>query len=146
MNSYLKKIMICSGLLVGAASLNAQTTYSGYFLDNYDYRFQMNPAFGNEKGFVSFPTLGNLNFNMHGNLHVSDVVYSLNGKTVLFTNPGISTSEAMSRIHDKNRPTKSTFFLLASRLLEATTRFHSAQLPTPTSLCRERSSRLQKRV
>ena len=103
MNSYLKKIMICSGLLVGAASLNAQTTYSGYFLDNYDYRFQMNPAFGNEKGFVSFPTLGNLNFNMHGNLHVSDVVYSLNGKTVLFTNPGISTSEAMSRIHDKNR-------------------------------------------
>lgn len=81
----------------------AQMTYSGYFLENYDYRFQMNPAFGNDKGFVSLPALGNLNMNVHGNLHVTDVVYSLNGKTVLFTNPGISDSEAMSKFGAKNR-------------------------------------------
>ncbi|MBD5312195.1 MAG: hypothetical protein HDS13_08610 [Bacteroides sp.] len=104
MNSCLKKIMICAAVAVGSVTgMSAQTTYSGYFLDNYDYRFQMNPAFGNEKGFVSFPALGNLNVNFHGNLHVKDVIYNLNGKTVLFTNPGISTSEAMSRFGDKNR-------------------------------------------
>lgn len=83
--------------------VSAQTTYSGYFLDNYDYRYQMNPAFGNDKGFVSFPGIGNLNINMHGNLHIKDVIYSLNGKTVLFTNPGISESEAMSKFGNKNR-------------------------------------------
>lgn len=100
----IKKIIICAGIsLCSTIGIFSQTTYSGYFLENYDYRFQMNPAFGNEKGFVSFPAIGNLNINMHGNLHVKDVVYTLNGKTVLFTNPGISESEAMKKFSAKNR-------------------------------------------
>ncbi|MBD5357223.1 MAG: hypothetical protein HDR88_09510 [Bacteroides sp.] len=103
MNSYIKKLMIGATLFAGTAGVSAQSTYSGYFLDNYDYRFQMNPAFGNDNGFVSFPALGNLNIHMRGNLHVNDVIYSLNGKTVLFTNPGINTSDAMSKFGDKNR-------------------------------------------
>lgn len=78
-------------------------TYSGYFLDNYTYRFQMNPAFGNDKGFVSFPVLGDINIGMHGTLNLSDVVYPLNGKTVLFTNPGISEKEVMGKFKDRNR-------------------------------------------
>lgn len=103
MKSYIKKLMICAGLATCAAGASAQSTYSGYFLDNYDYRFQMNPAFGNNNGFVSFPALGNLNIHMRGNLHLNDVLYSLNGKTVLFTNPGISEKEALSKFSDKNR-------------------------------------------
>ena len=102
MNS-IKKFMISAGILSCALGASAQTSYSGYFLDNYNYRFQMNPAMGNEKGFVSFPALGNLNLAMHGSIHVSDLVYPLNGKTVLFTNPGISESEAMSKFNDRNR-------------------------------------------
>ncbi len=94
-----------AALLASSAVTNglAQNTYSGYFLDNYDYRFQMNPAFGNERGFVSFPVLGNLNLALNGNLNLSDVIYNVDGRTVLFTNPGVSTSEAMSKFHDKNR-------------------------------------------
>jgi len=103
MNPTIKKLMIFAGGLVNVIGLNAQTTYSGYFLDNYDYRYQMNPAFGNEKGFVSFPALGNLNVHAHGNLHLNEVLYKLNGKTVLFTNPGISDNEAMGKFSDKNR-------------------------------------------
>ena len=35
---------------------------SGYFLEGYEYRHVMNPAFGpDRKGFVSFPFLGNIN-------------------------------------------------------------------------------------
>lgn len=94
-------IAVASLLSIQAAS--AQTTYSGYFLDNYDYRFQMNPAFGNEKNFVSMPVLGNFNLGLRGNLDLQDVVYNLNGKNVLFTNPGISASEAMSKFAEKNR-------------------------------------------
>lgn len=82
---------------------NAQTTYSGYFLDNYTYRFQMNPAFGNEKNFVSFPALGNLNLAFRGNLNLSDVIYSRDGRTMLFTNPMISAAEVMGNVGDKNR-------------------------------------------
>lgn len=103
MNSYIKKLMISAGILSCCAAVSAQTSYSGYFLDNYDYRFQMNPAFGNDGNFVSMPALGNLNIHMRGNLHVDDVLYNLNGKTVLFTNPGISVGEAMGKFNDKNR-------------------------------------------
>lgn len=102
MKTYIKSL-ICAGILSCAAGVSAQTTYSGYFLENYDYRYQMNPAFGNNNSFVSFPALGNLNIHVRGNLHVNDVLYNLNGKTVLFTNPGISEKEAMSKFHEKNR-------------------------------------------
>lgn len=97
------KSILVSAFVSGASLLQAQTTYSGYFLENYAYRFQMNPAVGNEKGFVSFPVLGNLNINLNGNLNLQDVVYSRNGKTMLFTNPEIPVSEAMSRFGKKNR-------------------------------------------
>ncbi len=103
MDFSIKKLMICAGILSCAIVAEAQMTYSGYFLDNYTYRFQMNPAFGNEKSFVSFPALGNLNLGTQGNLNVSDVVYPLDGKTVLFTNPGISEKEAMSKFSKRNR-------------------------------------------
>lgn len=95
--------MIGAGIFTCALGANAQHTYSGYFLDNYSYRFQMNPAFGNEKGFVSMPVLGNFNIGVKGNLHLSDIFYVKDGKTVLFTNPGISASEAMSKFNDRNR-------------------------------------------
>ncbi len=83
--------------IVAAASLcataSAQTnTRSGYFLDNYNYGYELNPAFGNEMNFVSIPVLGNINVGMRGNLHVTDIYHVVDGKTVLFTNPDVSSS------------------------------------------------------
>lgn len=97
-------------MVMGAASLNmaAQSTQTGYFLDDYTYRFQMNPAYGNSKGFVSMPGLGNLNVGMNGNLNLTDVLYNLNGKTTTFMNPGISTAEAMSKFDDVNKLSANT--------------------------------------
>lgn len=102
-NIKIKALAVSALVAAGLAGAHAQDTYSGFFVDNYDYRFQMNPAFGNERNFVSFPVLGNLNFAMRGNLNVSDIFYKLDGRTVLFTNPGIGTDEAMSKFGDKNR-------------------------------------------
>lgn len=90
-------------LWTGAFAATAQTTYSGYFLDSYNFRYQMNPAFGNDKHFIGFPALNNMNIAMRGNLDVQDVIYKLDGKTVLFTNPGISAAEVMKNIKDRNR-------------------------------------------
>lgn len=87
------------GAVMGAT---AQNTNSGYFLDNYIYRYQMNPAFGNSDNFVSMPALGNLNIAMHGNLQLSNVLFNRDGNTVLFTNPLVSVEDALSRIHDRN--------------------------------------------
>lgn len=103
MNTKIKAAAASAALILASASAGAQNTYSGYFLDNYTYRFQMNPAFGNDKNFVSFPAFGNLNLAMRGNLHLTDVVYNRGGKTVLFTNPEVGVSEAMDKFGDKNR-------------------------------------------
>ena len=89
--------------MAAALCASAQNTNSGYFLDGYTYRYQMNPAIGNDKGFVSMPGLGNLNVAVRGNLHLRDVIYNVNGKTCLFTNPGISASEVLDGFSDRNK-------------------------------------------
>ncbi|MCH5238822.1 MAG: hypothetical protein J1F38_01230 [Muribaculaceae bacterium] len=87
----MKKYIFGALALLGVLTTNAQTnTYSGYFLDNYLYRFQLNPAMGNDYNFVGFPGLGNLSIETEGTLHMSKLLYNLNGKTVLFTNPGLT--------------------------------------------------------
>lgn len=100
------KAAIAGLALISFASASAQHTYSGYFLDNYTYRYQMNPAFGNKDGFVSFPVLGNVNIAMRGNLHLTDVLYNVGGKTVLFTNPEVypnNPSAAVNKFKNVNR-------------------------------------------
>lgn len=97
------RILAIGGFMAAALCASAQNTASGYFLDEYTYRYQMNPAMGNEKGFVSMPGLGNVNVAVRGNLHLSSVLYNVNGKTCLFTNPGVSAAEALDGFHDKNK-------------------------------------------
>lgn len=103
MKTSIKTILGAAAVALCAAPAVAQNTYSGYFLDNYTYRYQMNPAFGNEKGFVSFPLLGNFNTHIRGTLHVSDIIYARDNTTMLFTNPAIGTKEAMDKFEDMNR-------------------------------------------
>lgn len=90
--------MICA-----TAAVTAQNTRSGYFLEDYTYRFQLNPAMDNSKGFIAMPALGNMNVSMNGTLKVSDVIYNVDGKTTTFLNPGVSAQEVMDNISDKNR-------------------------------------------
>lgn len=88
-----KHILLTAAIALATfATTSAQHTYSGYFLDNYTYGYEMNPAFGNENNFVSMPALGNLDIAMRGNLHLNKVLYNVDGKTVLFTNPGVPES------------------------------------------------------
>ncbi|MDE5790458.1 MAG: hypothetical protein K2H96_04425 [Muribaculaceae bacterium] len=100
----IKKIAFCAALAAAALPISAQkSTYSGYFLDNYMYRFQMNPAFGNDQNFVSMPGLGNINVSLSGNLHLTDVVSPLGNRTVLFTNPGINTNIALKNFGNREK-------------------------------------------
>lgn len=94
-----------AALLAAAAAsgASAQNTYSGYFLDGYTYRYQMNPAMTDSTNFVAMPGLGNINVGMEGNLHLRSVLYNVDGKTVLFTNPGVSTDKVMDNIHSTNK-------------------------------------------
>ncbi|MCM1520620.1 MAG: DUF5723 family protein [Lachnoclostridium sp.] len=87
--------------VAGAAS--AQNLNSAYFTDGYLYRYQLNPAFANEKNFVSIPALGNINVGVNGTLHLKDVLYNVNGKTTTFLNPAVDTNEFLNNIGNNNR-------------------------------------------
>lgn len=103
MNNIKKSLLTVIAAAAAATPVIAQEASTGYFLENYNMRWQMNPALGNRNSYVGFPGLGNLNIASSGNLNPTDIVYSLNGKTVLFTNPGISTAEVMGNLSDVNR-------------------------------------------
>ncbi|MDE7411828.1 MAG: hypothetical protein K2M94_07300 [Paramuribaculum sp.] len=99
----IRHISLLSLALAASLGSSAQNTRSGYFLPDYTYRYEMNPAYENSLNFVSMPVLGNLNVNMHGTLGVSDVLYNIDGRTTTFLNPGISASEVMDNIGNSNR-------------------------------------------
>lgn len=95
---------VIASALALAPSAAAQNLLTGYFDDNYLYRYQSNPAFGNEgNGFVSFPGLSNVNITMNGTIGVSHLLYNVNGKTTTFLNPGVSASEVLDGMKDKCR-------------------------------------------
>lgn len=105
------RILIPVALAAVALPAAAQSTYSGYFLDNYMYSFEMNPAKMNmgKHGFVGMPVLSNMNVDMGGNLHVSDLLYKNPNKdegekkTVLFANPNLGVNEVMSKFSKVNK-------------------------------------------
>ena len=86
------------------AGLYAQNLQSGYFDDNYLYRFQSNPAFGNEgHGFVAMPGIGNLNVATNGTIGINHILYNVNGQTTTFLNPEVSASKVLDGLKDKSR-------------------------------------------
>ena len=81
----------------------AQGLNSGYFVEEYKFRHNMNPAFGNEQNYVSLPALGNINVRTQGNFGLGDVLFDnprygvdSDKKKTTFMNPYISTSDALS--------------------------------------------------
>lgn len=92
---------LCAATIASGAF--AQEAATGYFMENYNMKWQMNPAMGNRHGYVGFPALGNVNVSVNGNLNPTDVIYSRGGKTVLFTNPNVSASEVLGNLSDVNR-------------------------------------------
>lgn len=99
------------GLMAGALLMVPATTFaqqalrSGYFLEGYEYRHVLNPAFGpDRKGFVSFPFLGNINLRMSGNVGVSNFLYKTqDGGLTTFLNESVTASDFLGGINQNNR-------------------------------------------
>lgn len=95
---------VIAAILAGSFQASAQNLQSGYFDDNFLYRFQSNPAFANEgHGFVAMPGLGNLNMGTNGTLGVKHILYNVNGRTTTALNPEISAAEVLDGMKDKGR-------------------------------------------
>lgn len=97
------KYSLTALLACAAFTVSSQNTASGFYVDDYAYRYQMNPAVGNSTNFVAMPALGNLNVGMFGNLHLKNVLFNVDGRTTTFLNPGVSVSEVMNGLNDMNK-------------------------------------------
>ncbi len=103
MNIINRKLIALSLVAASAVGASAQESATGYFMENYHMKWQMNPAMGNRDNYVGFPGLGNLNVSANGNFSPTDIVYPYGGKTVLFTHPGISAEEVLGNLKNVNR-------------------------------------------
>ncbi len=99
----IKSFLAAVVVLAPVTGAVAQNTYSAYFTEGYTFRHDMNPAFGNEKNYVSMPALGNVNVSMQGNLAVDHILYNVNGKTTTFMNPNVNAQEFLKHVNGTNR-------------------------------------------
>ena len=97
------RVIFAAACFMAYATAAAQSQ-SAYFLDNYTYGYQMNPAHAIERKVdFSVPALGNLNLSTFGNVGLKNFIYNIDGKTVTFMHPDVSTSEFMKGIKNNNR-------------------------------------------
>lgn len=102
MNSYRNKLL-AAAMLLGATAATAQNLNSAYYTDDYKFRHDLNPAFGNDQNYFSVPILGNMSASLHGNVGYGDVVFSnplygtrANQKPMTtFMNPYVSVDRAL---------------------------------------------------
>ncbi len=102
MKSIIKITIAVAALMIGGSSV-AQVTRSGYFVDDYTYRYQINPAFGNSKNYIAIPAVGNFNVGICGNLNLDNILYPINGRTTTFMNPLVDTQEFLGNLEDINK-------------------------------------------
>lgn len=110
MKSIYNKIFITACMLTVCGTTMAQQLNSAYYTEDYKYRHEMNPAYGNEQNYVAIPALGNINVGLHGNFGYQDVImpnpmYGVDGndkKMTTFMNPYISASDALDGFNSGN--------------------------------------------
>ena len=101
MNKYIKTAIISATAVLSFGAV-AQNTNSSYFTEGYTHRYQLNPAFDNEKNFISIPGVGNINVATHGTIGLDNIFYSVDGKTTTFMNPAVDAS-FLNDINDVSR-------------------------------------------
>lgn len=101
----MKKIIAAIALtaMCSVSAFSQNTLRGAYFLDGYTSSYKLNPAFQNDRNFISIPILGSLNINSGSNVGVSTFLYpDGNGNLDTFLSERVSESEFLSKVNDKN--------------------------------------------
>jgi hypothetical protein len=90
-------------MLLGGATLFAQTVRSDYFLQNSQTRSSMNPAFRPKQGYLGVPFLSDIGIGAYTNtFNLNNFVFDRNGEYVTFMHPSVSNSDFLSNIFKNN--------------------------------------------
>ena len=130
-------------LLTASATAVAQNLNTAYFTNDYVYRHDMNPAYGNEHSYVAIPALGSMNVSMQGNFGYGDIFFpnpqygQVAGakRTTTFMNPNISTADALSGFSKgNNRLTANVDVMLLSAGFKAFGGYNTIELSSRTNV------------
>ena len=102
MNKYIKTALLFAATVTSFGAV-AQNTNSAYFTEGYTHRYQLNPAYGNDKNFISIPVVGNANAAMRGTIGVENLFYNVDGQTTTFMNPAVDATTFLNGIDDMSR-------------------------------------------
>ena len=134
----MKRYILSAVLVTMAGVVTAQDLNSAYFTNDFKFRHDMNPAYGNDQSYVSIPALGNLNISTMGNFGLESVLYENkwgSKKTTTFMNPNISSSEALSNFSSGNNELLSNIRLtILSAGFKAFGGYNTIELNSKTSL------------
>ncbi len=102
MNTTVRKNIIASALILMGFAASAQTN-SSFFLDNYAYRYRLNPALMSEKSFLGLG-VGAVSTGIDSDLGLSTFLYpSADGQgLVTGLNSSVSSEEFLSKIANDN--------------------------------------------
>ena len=103
MKTSIAKYLLAAVVMAQAGTTMAQDLNSAYFTDDFKYRHDMNPAYGNSQGYAAIPVLGNLNVQLQGSIGVGDFFFKNPDfgikpgakKTTTFMHPDIPIDEAL---------------------------------------------------
>ena len=138
----MKRYILSAMLVATAGTMMAQDLNSAYFTDDFKFRHDMNPAYGNAQSYVSIPALGNLNISTMGNFGLESILYEnkwnedgKNRKTTTFMNPNISSTEALSNFSSGNNELLSNIRLtILSAGFKAFGGYNTIELNSKTNL------------
>ena len=100
-------ILTAALLLAATATASAQdASRSGYFMDGYSFRHELNSAFSGENNYISIPALGNINAGLTSNVGVNTFLYKLpNGKLTTFMSSTVDANQFLNKLQNDNRIT-----------------------------------------
>lgn len=95
----MKKIYIAIAFALTAFTASAENLRTGYFLDGYSYKYQFNPAFQGDRGFIALPIFSKLSVGAETSIAIKDFLYKTNsGALGTFLHPDVTNAEAMKNL------------------------------------------------
>ncbi len=103
----IKKYILVGAMLAGTLMAEAQeANRSGYFLDGYIYRHELNPAFAPERNFIAIPGIGDISAGVMSNMGVNTFLYKQdNGQLTTFLNQSVNANDFLGKLSNINKTT-----------------------------------------
>ena len=95
-------MLLLSACLVYKAGAQ-EAVNSGYFVESYNYRHNLNPAFASTRSYFALPFIGNFGLTTQSNVGISTFLYPYNGQLTTFMNGAVSADEFLGKLGKNNK-------------------------------------------